>query len=121
MGYNSTPVHDFERFEGELHQIVAAAEGAVLAHELEQHDVNRPAVTIAGQRHHRVLRLPATYISAAGPITVVRTLYRIGHEPAVVPLELRAGIIEGHWTPRAAHPNVSTQRCRVVCKCTRAD
>lgn len=98
-----TPVHDFERFEGELHQIVAAAERALLAHELEQHDVNRPAVTIAGQRHHRVLRSPATYISAAGPITVVRTLYRIGHEPAVVPLELRAGIIEGHWTPRAAH------------------
>ena len=24
-------------------------------------------------------------------------------EPAVVPLELRAGIIEGHWTPRAAY------------------
>ena len=94
---------DFECFEGKLHQIMASAERAVLAHELEQLDVNRPALTIAGQRHHRVLRSPATYTSAAGPISVVRTLYRTGSEPAVVPLELRAGIIEGHWTPRAAH------------------
>ena len=38
---------DFERFEGELHQIMAAAERALLAHELEQLDVDRPAVTIA--------------------------------------------------------------------------
>ena len=94
---------DFERFEGEVHQIVARAERAVLAHELEQLDVDRPAVTIAGQRHHRVLRSTATYTSAVGPITVARTLYRTGSEQAVVPLELRAGIIEGHWTPRAAH------------------
>ena len=64
--------------------------------------MDRPAVTIAGQRHHRVLRSP-TYTSAVGPVTVLRTLYRAGCEPAVVPLELRAGIIEGHWTPRAAH------------------
>ena len=94
---------DFERFEGDLHQIMASAERALLAHELEQLDVNRPVVTIAGQRHHRVLRSSATYTSAVGPITVVRTLYRTGSEPAVVPLELQAGIIEGHWTPRAAH------------------
>ena len=94
---------DFERFEGELHELFAAAERALLAHELEQLDVDRPAVTIAGQRHHRVLRSTATYTSAVGPVTVLRTLYRAGCEPAVVPLELRAGIIEGHWTPRAAH------------------
>ena len=92
---------DFERFEGELHELFAVAERALLAHELEQLDVDRPAVTIAGQRHHRVLRSTATYTSAVGPVTVLRTLYRAGCEPAVVPLELRAGIIEGHWTPRA--------------------
>ena len=96
---------DFERFEGELHELFAAAERALLAHELEQLDVDRPAVTIAGQRHHRVLRSTATYTSAVGPVTVLRTLYRAGCEPAVVPLELRAGIIEGHWTPRAGAPS----------------
>ena len=76
---------------------MAAAERALLAHELEQLDVDRPAVTIER------LRSTATYTSAVGPVTVLRTLYRAGCEPAVVPLELRAGIIEGHWTPRAAH------------------
>ena len=99
----ATVEQDFEHFEGELHQKFAAAERAMLAHELEQLDVDRPAVSIGGQSHHRVLRCTATYTSAVGPITVLRTLYRAGKEPAVVPLELRAGIIDGHWTPRAAH------------------
>ena len=69
---------DFERFEGELHELFAVAERALLAHELEQLDVDRPAVTIAGQRYHRVLRSTATYTSAVGPVTVLRTLYRAG-------------------------------------------
>ena len=94
---------DFERFEGEVHQLFAAAERAVLADELERLDVNQPEVNIEGRRHRRVLRASETYTSAAGPITVQRTLYRAGCEQAVVPLELRAGMIGGHWTPLAAH------------------
>ena len=35
---------DFERLEGELHQLFAAAERAPLAHELERLDVDRPEV-----------------------------------------------------------------------------
>ena len=66
-------------------------------------DMDRPAVSIGGRSHRRVLRATETYTSAVGPITVMRTLYRAGSEPAVAPLELRAGIIAGHWTPRAAH------------------
>ena len=95
---------DFERLEGELHQRFVAAERATLAQELERLDVDRPEVSIEGRRHRRVLRATETYTSGVGPITVLRTLYRAGKEqPAVVPLELRAGIISGHWTPRAAH------------------
>ena len=94
---------DFERLEGELHQRFVAAERATLEHELERFDVDRPEVSIEGRRHRRVLRATETYTSGVGPITVLRTLYRAGKEPAVVPLELRAGIIGGHWTPRAAH------------------
>ena len=73
---------DFERFEGELHELFAVAERALLAHELEQLDVDRPAVTIAGQRYHRVLRSTATYTSASG------SGYRAAH---LVPRRLRAG------------------------------
>ena len=94
---------DFERFEDRVHHLFIAAERAVLRRELAQLDVDRPALTIAKQRYHRVLRATETYTSAVGPITVMRTLYRAGKEQAVVPLELRAGIIGGHWTPRAAH------------------
>ena len=36
---------DFERLEGELHQLFAVAERATLAHELERLDVDRPEVS----------------------------------------------------------------------------
>ena len=93
---------DFERFEGGVHQLFAAAERAALARELERLDVDRAEVSIGGRRHRRVRRASETYTSAAGPVTVQRTLYRAGSEQAVVPVELPAGIIGGHWTPLAA-------------------
>ena len=76
---------DFERFERE-----------VLAGELEALDIDRPCLLIAGRRHHRVLRSSETYTSAAGPLTVIRSLYRAGRGRSVVPLELRAGIVAKH-------------------------
>src|SRR5262249_14602714 len=59
---------------------------------------------VDGERYHRVLRCATTYTSAAGPVRVERSLYRQGHGGgrAVCPLDLRAGIIEGSWTPWAA-------------------
>ena len=93
---------DFARLEAAVHQCFAAAERDVLAHELRRLDVDRPAVRIAGRQYRRVLRSPTTYTSAAGPITVRRTLYRAGRARAVAPMEMRAGIIGGHWTPAAA-------------------
>lgn len=92
----------FEDFESELHALFMAAERDMLAAELEQLDVNRPQLLIDGQSHHRVLRSAQSYTSAAGPVTVMRTLYRRGRDAAVVPLELRAGMVAGQFTPRAA-------------------
>ena len=93
---------DFESFERAVHERFVAAEREVLAGELQRLDVNLPAVEINGRRHRRVLRSTETYLSAVGPISVERTLYRAGNEPTVVALEVRAGIIAGHWTPLAA-------------------
>jgi len=93
---------DFECFEREAHALFVEAEREVLAGALEELDVDLPYVVIAGRRHHRVLRSSETYTSAVGPVTVKRTLYRAGKGKSVVPLELRAGIIEGHWSPLAA-------------------
>ena len=43
---------------------------------------------------------PKTYLSASGPITVARNLYRPAEGgKCLCPLELRAGIIEGVYTP----------------------
>ena len=93
---------DFERVERELHERFVAAEREVLGELLERLDVDVPSVELGGRRYHRVLRSTESYTTAVGPVTVERTLYRCGRERAVVPMELRAGIVEGHWTPLAA-------------------
>jgi hypothetical protein len=97
------PVEDLGAFEQELHRLFVAAEREALSHELARFDLDVPAVEVDGERYHRVLRCATTYTSAVGPVRVTRSLYRppqSGH--AVCPLELRAGIIEGSWTPLAA-------------------
>ena len=93
---------DFERVERELHERFVEAEREVLGQLLERLDVDVPSVEIEGRRYHRVLRSSETYTTAVGAVTAERTLYRCGRERAVVPMELRAGIVEGHWTPLAA-------------------
>ena len=82
--------------------MVEEAQREVLGEALERLDIDVPTVVVDGAVHHRVLSSTETYTSAVGPVTVARTLYRQGRQAAVVPVELRAGIIDGHWTPLAA-------------------
>ena len=97
------PVEDLNAFEQELHRLFVAAEREALGQELSRFDLDVPTIEVAGERYHRVLRCATTYTSAVGPVRVERSLYRRPHgEHALCPLELRAGIIEGSWTPLAA-------------------
>jgi len=98
------PVEDVEAFEEELHQVFAAAESEVMAQELERFDIDAPAVTLDGVVYRRVLRCATEYLAAAGPMRIERSLYssRGKGERTICPLELRAGIVEGRWTPLAA-------------------
>lgn len=99
------PATSFEQFEEELHRVVSEVECEAVGEELERHDVEAPLVEIEGVPHRRVVRCEETYFSPAGPVRVERSLYatRAGvGEHAACPLELRAGIVEGKWTPRAA-------------------
>ena len=91
------PRSDMECFERELHEFVVAAEREVLAEELVRSDVDLPAVTIEGEVYGQVVRCEESYVSAAGPVRVTRSLYRRGSEGerTLRPLELRAGIVEG--------------------------
>ena len=103
-GFRARPLagEDFERVEREFHERFVEAEREVLGELLERLDVNVASVEIGERRYHRVLRSTESYTTAVGTVKVNRTLYRCGRERVVVPMELRAGIVEGHWSPLAA-------------------
>jgi len=99
----SEPVESLAAFERELRAKVAAVEQEAIARELERFDLDVPELAVDGVRHGRVLRAETTYLSSAGPVRVLRTLYRPrGGGQTVVPMELRSGIVEGFWTEQAA-------------------
>jgi hypothetical protein len=95
---------DFEQFERELHEHVMALEREVVTQELARYDVTAEQVEVEGVSYRHTLTSPETYLSAAGPVTVTRNLYRPAGRgsKSICPLELRAGIVGGHLTPRAA-------------------
>lgn len=99
------PVADLEAFEQQMHALFAAAEAEAVGEELARFDLDVPVVEIDGVMHRQVLRCADTYFAAAGPMRVTRSLYsaRQGGERTVCPLEMRAGLVDGRWTPLAAH------------------
>ena len=105
---------DFERVERELHERFVEAEREVLGELLECLDVDVASVGLGERRLHRVLNSTESYTTAVGSVKVARTLYRSARERAVAPMELRAGIVEGHWTPLAARQRARAPRRRRV-------
>ena len=96
-------VEDFARFESELHAVLAAAEAELLGRELERLDPSCDVVVVDGTVYRRVLTSSKEYITRGGPVRVERGLYRRGRgEGTIVPMELRAGVVDGFWTPGAA-------------------
>lgn len=95
---------DFEHFEHELHEHIMAIERELLKEELARYDVTAKQIEVEGVEYRYTLTSSETYLSAAGHITVTRNLYRPSGRgsKSICPLELRAGVIGGHWTPRAA-------------------
>lgn len=93
----------FQQFEIELHERLSEVEREMVGSELAHYDVDADRVEVGGIVYRRSIRCPETYTSAAGPVRVLRTLYAPSAGGATeCPLELRAGIMEGRWTPRAA-------------------
>jgi hypothetical protein len=76
----------------------------MLTEELARYDVTAAEIEVDGAVYRPTLTASETYLSAAGPITVTRHLYRPSGRgsKSICPLELRVGIIRGYWTPRAA-------------------
>jgi hypothetical protein len=98
------PVANLEAFEKQMHKMFAAAEAEAFGEELARFDIDAPVVVIDGVPHHQVLRCAETYFVSSGPVRVERSLYstRQPGDRAVCPLELRAGMIDGRWSPLAA-------------------
>lgn len=95
---------DFERFEQELHERIMALECELLTAELARYDVDVEQLEVDGVTYRQTLTASETYLSAAGPLNVERHLYRPPGRgsKSICPLELRAGILAGYWTPGAA-------------------
>jgi hypothetical protein len=90
-----------EACEGELGHAVRGLANALKAADLARDDVDADAVMVDGQEWRKCLtQQPKTSLSASGPITVGRNLYRpAAGGKCLCPLELRAGIIGGWYTP----------------------
>jgi hypothetical protein len=96
---------DFAQFEEELEKVVAKLKGEIIAKKMGASDVDADAIVIDGRVHRRVLRSQQTYQTTAGPVRVERWLYKDRKDPAaqaVAAMDLKLGIVEGYWTPRAA-------------------
>lgn len=93
-----------ERFERGLHEHLMALESEIMACKVAQLDVQASEIDIEGRQYRFKMTSTQTYTGLSGSFTVERNLYvpRSGEGKAVAPLDLRAGMVEGRWTPLAA-------------------
>lgn len=98
------PSGSFEDYERELHRRVQVWEAEVVGAHLAGHDVDEPRIEVQGQVFRNKMKSVKEYRCLAGTFEIERTLYvpESGGGKATCPLELRAGIVEGCWSPLAA-------------------
>lgn len=73
----------FEAFEREVRQRFSEAERELVGEELARLDVSLPEIFMSGVRHRRVISGDGEYLTAAGPVRVLRHRYRaVGDERA---------------------------------------
>ena len=99
-GDEGTPV---ESLEAELGAALNAVGRAAMEATLKARDPGGRDVEIDGRRYWEAARAEREYVTVFGPVRVERGLYRaVRNGPTVCPMERRAAIVEGFWTPRAA-------------------
>jgi hypothetical protein len=104
MGWKEMP-GGFGAFEKELHERVQAFERGLLAEAMAHADLDTEAIEVGGIGYRKVLRCEETYMTTAGEVRVLRTLYKDRTdeaERAIAPMDLRLGVVGGFWTPEAA-------------------
>lgn len=96
---------DYGAFEERVSEATAELERAVHHVALSSLDVDAPFVCVWGKHYRRVHRTERAYSTMAGPVPVLRTLYReVGKRsgPSLDPVGTRAGVVDGSWLPRTA-------------------
>jgi hypothetical protein len=94
----------FEEFEKQIREETMKLERTALAQGLAALDLDFEQIEVDG-RHFRLMKGKrwATYYTLAGEISMERSLYRPeGQGRPICPMDLRAGVVEGCWTPSAA-------------------
>lgn len=100
-------VGDFERsfhaFEKGVHRALADLESAIIGRALKELDVECHEIEVGGCVYRKAYRLSQTYCGLSGEFVVERNLYKpVGRTgPSICPLDYRARIMEGTWTPSA--------------------
>ncbi|MCP3876921.1 MAG: ISKra4 family transposase [Sulfitobacter sp.] len=99
-------VSGFRATEARITELGAHICTAAKAEVLSSYDATEPELEVDGVRYRRMPhRSRGRYMSLSGPVVTERHLYReagVRNGATIVPLELRAGIVEGRWTPEAA-------------------
>lgn len=97
---------DFGAGEQTLMKLIAGLEGASVGAMLGALDPTAPYVEVGGKRYKRLKqRAENTYYAMRAEVVLNRHLYRdtsVRNGSTIVPLDLRAGIVEGRYTPAAA-------------------
>jgi len=97
---------EFERFEGMIDEQGDELKRQAAEMSLDACEPDADRVCVDGDVYYRCMEQTKTYRAQWGEIEPEsRSLFRLEGEPngpTVSPLELRAGIVEGSWTPRAA-------------------
>jgi hypothetical protein len=93
--------NNFQRFENRLHGAMSALECTIVAEAMAALDVSNDEVEINGEWFKKLYRSPQTYCGMAGEFVIERNLYTPVDKKgsSICPLDYRAGIIEGKWTP----------------------
>ena len=97
---------EFMEVEGRVRGFARTIECAADARALAAYEFEDERVEVGGKVYQKMNQpTEATYYGQAGPFEVTHDLYRltgVHNGPTIVPMELRAGVVEGLATPAAA-------------------
>lgn len=94
---------NYSDLEDEVSRLFSKAQREVLGSLIEIYDVDLSSFEYQGLTYKKATRNSQRYMTAAGEVMIKRSLYRNERNgQTYCPMELRSGMIEGFWTPKAA-------------------